>query len=230
MKLARFSTMLAVAVLSVVATHAEAASSKPKPAARHSCPGAVTDPAGDANGVNPGAPVPSTNAGPSIDPLDILSIDLGTSKKTMVWVMQVQKLALTSPSAPTGMFWLVHFTIRKTSFSLTAHSDPVSGITYDLSYATATGGGTAPGVITGAFDLAHNQIRLVVPTATLAKWEPSPLRSKITGIGGVTGQELLAPGVSGYTGSAPRNPSNAVDWTTTDGAYTPGNSSCAKSG
>jgi hypothetical protein len=229
MKLARLSIALTCVALVVVATHAEA-KPKPKPAAPQPCH-AVTDPADDANGINPGASLSAAHAGPNIDPLDILSIDLGTNKTSMIWVMRVKKLALTSPDAPTGMFWSVHFTIRKTAFTVAAHSDLVNGISYDLSYATAAGGGTAPGPLTGVFDLAHNEIRIVVPVASIATWERTPLRTKIAAIGGVTGQEILAPGMSAYAGDArTAHPTNAVDWTANDGTYTPGKSACAKSG
>ena len=224
MKPVRFTVALTCVALVVLGTQAEAKTTKPKPPTppARSCP-SLTDPAGDANGINPGAPVPAEHAGPSIDPLDILSVDLGTSKKTMVWVMRVKALSASSPDAPTGMFWTVHFSIRRTTFAVTAHSDPTSGVSYDLAYATSTGGGREPGALSGTFDVAHSQLRLTVPVATIATWEPAPLSTKITGVSGTTGQELVAPGFSAYTGAQPSsNPTNAVDWTTGEVTYTPG--------
>ena len=213
MMLARPSIAVACTALVVIATHADAKTAKPKPVPPPSCRPLVTDPAGDANGVNPGPPVPATHAGASVDALDILSIDLGTGKTTMVWLLRVKKLAATSPNAPTGMFWSVHFTIRKTTFTLAAHSNPVSGITYDLSYATANGGGRLTGPLVGTLDTVHSEIRFVLPTATIATQERAPLSAKITGIVADTGQEAGASPVSAH---------NTVDWTTTDGEYMPG--------
>lgn len=228
MKLPRRSTALICGALVVLGAPAEAKSAKPTPAPKpaKSCR-LVTDPAGDANGISVGAPAPSVHAGPSIDALDILSIDLGTGNKTMVWLMQVKKLSVTSASAPSGMFWAVRFTIRRTTFTASAHSDLVGGISYDLSYASAAGGGTVPGALVGTFDRARSQLRLTVRVATIAGWEPAPLSAKITGIGGTTGQEILTRGMSAYTGSsAPPDASDAVDWTTGDVSRTPGRSGC----
>jgi hypothetical protein len=203
--------------LFVVSAQAEAKPAKPKHVPAGSCQPLVTDPAGDANGVNTGPPVPATHAGPSVDPLDILAIDLATGKTTMVWLLRVEKLAVTSPDAPTGMYWSVHFKIRRTTFTLAAHSNPASGLSYDLSYATVSGTGQL-GPIAGTLDTAHNELRFVVPISTIAKQERAPLSTKVTDIEGDTGQEIV---------TSPLAVHNTVDWTTSKGTYTPGKSRCA---
>src|SRR5207245_10505181 len=98
-----------------VATQAEAKAPKPKPKPKPLPCHLVTDPAGDANGINPGAPVPAAHAGQSDDTMDILDIDLGMSNTAMIWLLQVKHLAFTSPDAPAGIAWSIHFTIRKTT-------------------------------------------------------------------------------------------------------------------
>jgi len=229
MKLARFPIMAACVALAVAVPHAEAKApkSKPKPVPAPACH-LLTDPAGDANGVNPGAPVPATHAGASDDAVDILSVDLGAGRSTMAWILQVKKLALESQSAPTGMFWSVHFTIRKTTFTVTAHSGP-AGVRADLTYANPTGSGeVVGGTFAMATDPKKNQIRFTLPAATLAKEEASPMSAKITAIGAASGQDFGTPDLIGYAGRT--STANSADWTTTDGSYTPGKSArCATS-
>lgn len=218
MRLARLWVTAACLALVALGAHAEAQTAKPKPSPHPPCRPLVTDPAGDANGVNPGAPAPTTHAGPSDDRLDILSIDLSTSKTAMVWVLRVKKLAVSSPSAPTGMFWSLRFAIRKTTFTVVGHSNLTTGASYDLSYATASGGGRLTGPLVGTLDTAHSEIRFVLPASMIAKQERAPLSAKITGVGAATGQETLIATVAAR---------NTADWTTGDGVYTPGKSRCA---
>lgn len=222
MKFLRLSAAVACGALVVTAAQAGAAPTKPKPKAHPPVPrncGLVTDPAGDANGINPGAPVPATHAGPSNDALDILLIDLATNAKSMVWVMRVKQLTLSSSGAPASETWRIHFTIRKTKFTLAAHAD-ADGLRSDATY-LGSDGKTATLPVLGIFDTAHSEIRFTLLTAALAKVEHAPLTATITGIGGVTGQEVAAPRSTVDAGTTPAV-YNAADWTDHDGSYTPG--------
>ena len=213
MKLARFSTAVVCTALLAVATHAEA---KSKPKSTRPCQ-LLIDPAGDANGIDPGAPVPAVNAGPSDDALDILDINVGEGQKLMVWRLHVKKLAPASLDAPTGMFWSIHFTIRKTTFKVTAHSS-LTGFTSDVSYTSAGGSGKLAG-LGATIDLQRSEIRFVLPAASIVTQEPAPWRATITAIGGQTGQEMHTVAI------------NAVDWTASDAKYVPGKPvRCATSG
>jgi hypothetical protein len=222
MKLLRVSAAVACSALVVTAAQAGAAPTKPKPKPKPPTAGTcglVTDPAGDANGINPGAPVPATHAGPSDDGLDILAIDLATGTKTMTWVMRIKKLTLAPSSAPAGETWRIHFTIRKTKFFLAAHADtygPRSDATY-----LGSDGKTATLPVVGIFDTAHSEIRFTLLTAALAKVERAPLTATMTGIGGVTGQEIAGPQSAANAVTAPAA-YNAADWTDHDVSYTPG--------
>ena len=234
MKLLRVSAAAACSALVVTAAQAGATPTKPKPKPKPK-PVArchlVTDPAGDANAVEPHAGTPLgdvaaeravAHAGPSDDALDILGIDLATSSKTMVVVMQVKRLVLTSANPPAGLTWRVHVTIRSTAFKVAAHTG-AGGTRFDATYVAADGSTGVLPMSAGIFDPAHNEIRFVLPVAEIAKHASSPLTAKITGVGGLSGQEMLAPSAPGGAdvGYHP-DVYNAADATEHDGSYTPG--------
>ena len=210
MKVTRGCIALAAAVLVVTAGNADAKGPKPKPKPKPPAPcHLVADPAGDANGINPGTSMFSAHAGPSDGTLDIRAVDLGVGPKMMVWLLQLEDLTLASTTehAP-GMFWSIHFTIRKTTFTAVTHAGP-QGVRSELTYTSPAGSGQlAP--VAAVIDEKYKVIRFTVPTSAIAKQEPAPLTTTISEIGATTGNE--AGGVA-Y---------NTVDWTTTDGTVVPG--------
>lgn len=160
----------------------------------------VTDPSGDANGINLGSPVPATSGGSSTLAMDITSVDVASDKKNITTVIRVNKLAATASSAPTGMSWNAQFTVNATTFYFAAHANPLGTITYDAAYqSTGVNSLYAPGSVTGTFDTAKNEIHISAPIDLLTQEVIKP-GTKITGIAASTGQEVAIPDAAGVFG------------------------------
>lgn len=177
MKLIRLVVACAVGLSLLVAGHAGAAAKVP-------CM-LITDPAGDANGIDtnyfnpfplPAGPpqkspvsFPVEHAGPSTDAMDITSADIGADKKTVSVLIRLKKLAKTAPAAaPPGIRWSFGFTADSTEFTFAAHSDPTGRVFFDAAYQTPTTGTLYDGGVTGVFDLAKSEIHIIVPASLLA--------------------------------------------------------------
>lgn len=231
MNITRPALAIALAVSIVAVGQAEAAKKPPKKVVKPVCM-LVTDPAGDANAINLGSPVPTTNAGSSVDALDITSVDIASDKKLLTTVMRVKKLASTVSTAPMGLNWTVSFKVDTQSFSIAAHADPTGKITYDASYASTTGGSLYPGNMAGTFDTNKSEIHITVPIDLMAKQATIKLGTKITAIAGATFSEVLIPEATGALGGGTffSTTVNEYDWTSPGKDYISGTPSCVTPG
>lgn len=120
--------------------------------------GVITDPAGDATGL---ALVGSSPA-PSEDSLDVLKAfpTYDPATRAITFRVQVKNLG-TTPDQD----FRYYFSYRGTPYYLFL-TRTASGMTYALDSSGATGGTVIAGGLTGAFDVAHNEARVVLPLAT----------------------------------------------------------------
>ena len=172
MKLVRLAVATALGASALVAVQANAASKPP-------CK-IVTDAAGDAFLL--------LGAGPTSNSLDITSADIAADKKRVTVVIRVKKLAAMDPTfSPTGQQWTFGFAADGTSFDLTAFSDPVGATTFQASYSAPTGGQIYGGGVTGAFDLAKNEIRMTAELALFAAQATIKTGTKFTALSASAG-------------------------------------------
>ncbi len=163
-------------------TGLSSASAAPKPVCK-----LVTDPAGDT--------VVYPVAGQTSDAMDIVSMDVATSKRIVTAVVRVKKLAMTDVHAPTGMSWSANFVASGITLSLSAHTGPAGTPLFYASYDDPTVGGSiyaAP--VEGVFDLAKNEIRMSASVSTFAgEAAITPGKTKLTDLSATTGAEVLIP-------------------------------------
>lgn len=201
MNLTRPVVLAAVAASAVAVTSAHAA---PVTKVKKSC-NLVKDAAGDANGFNPiGSPVPTENAGPSDDSLDIRSVDVASDGKTLTGVVRVNKLAASDSMSPTGSGWQISFNAPGgQQFSLLATSDPSGAVTYGAGYTDPKTGSTdlyPGGTATGKFLPTKNQIHISVPLSAFAGQSVIRTGDTLTGLLAFSGQSAAIPDVTGQFG------------------------------
>ena len=220
---ARFRPALAVGLVLAVGCTGIASAAAKKAAAKPVC-NLVTDPVGDSS-VYPASGVHD-------DALDITSVDVATDKTSVTGVIRVKKLAATSTNAPTGMNWTVNFSADGTDFSLAGHSTAAGTIVFDTAYAGATGGSIYGPGTTGVFDTAKNEVRITAPLSLLAPQASiRPGKTKLTGLNGRTGVEVLVPDATGMLGSTIFSDSPfTADDTTKGPDYLAGTPSCVVPG
>ena len=221
MRLVRLATCAALAGSLLVVGVSEA---KTKPVCN-----LVTDAAGDANQLNALPPVPSTTipAGSSDDAFDITSLDVASDKTNVTGVIRVKALSASSQYAPMGSNWSISFTVDAATLTLAAHASATGTITYDGSYAAATGGSLYPGYLTGAFDKAKNEVRITAPLSLFAAQASIKSGTKLTAISGSAGQEVAIPEATGKLGGGTfLSDANSTDTAGGGQDYTAGASSC----
>lgn len=156
----------------------------------------VTDKAGDTS-VYPAGGLTS-------DALDITSVDLATNKRSLTAVIRVKKLAATSAAAPSGQQWQVGFNAGGVDFGVSAHANAAGSVLYYAFYSdpTTNSGSIYSATVTGVFDMAKSEIRMTTPLTTFAgEASIASGKTKITGISGQTGAEILIPEPSGRFGN-----------------------------
>jgi hypothetical protein len=136
------------------------------------CPvdAAFTDPTGDANAVALDTPLPSQPA------LDITRAwaSYDTKKKALVLHTRVLDLSQDPPVGSTGVDLEFSFAYKGIGYVASASHDATAD-TFDLQSPRGTAVG---GPMTGAFDKAHNEIRIVIPGATFSKIGKGPAVGK----------------------------------------------------
>lgn len=138
------------------------------------------------------------------DALDITSVDVATNKRTMTAVIRVKKLAATSAAAPSGQQWQVGFSAGGVDFGVSAHANAAGSILYYAYYSDATtnSGSIYSAPVTGVFDTAKSEIRMTTALTTFDRQTPiASGKTKLTGISGTTGAEILIPEPSGRFGN-----------------------------
>ena len=210
---------LMVAVASTGVASAAAKKAVPKPVCN-----LVSDAAGD-TAVYPAGDIKD-------DAMDVTSVDLASDKTSITGVIRVKKLAASSTNAPTGMSWTVNFSADGTDFSLAGHATVTGDVIFDTAYAGATGGSLYGPGTTGVFDTAKNEVRITAPLSMLsAQADLRAGKTKITGIAGRTGSEVLVPDVTGTFGPTLLSDSEFAADTTEGGAgYLAGTPSCVAVG
>jgi hypothetical protein len=136
------------------------------------------DPAGDANVVGIAAtPLPSQPA------LDITRAWVSYDKTSLMLHTRLLDLSQDPPTGATGINEEFSFTYNGVGYVASASHDSASGATtYDLQSPRGTGVG---GAMQGAFDKAHNEIRIAIPGDTFKKIGKGPALgkgAKVTGL------------------------------------------------
>jgi hypothetical protein len=211
--------LTAVAVgASVILAGAAVAAPKAKPVCN-----LVSDAAGDSS-VYPAG-------GVSDDALDVTGVDLASDKTSITGVIRVKKLSASSTNAPTGMSWTVNFSAEGTDFSLAGHATAAGTIVFDTAYAGATGGSLYGPGTTGVFDTTKNEVRITAPLSMLSpQADIRAGKTKITGISGRTGGEILVPDATGTFGPTLFSDSEFSADTTGEAGYLAGTPSCVAIG
>ncbi|MBK5307369.1 MAG: hypothetical protein JJD92_11840 [Frankiaceae bacterium] len=166
------------------------------------------------------------------DALDVLSVDVASNKSDITAVLRVKKLASSASGIPAATNWSVNFSADGTDFSMAGHTTVAGTQVFDTAYAGATGGSLYGPGTTGVFDTAKNEVRITAPLSLLsAQAYIKAGKTKVTGIGGTTGPELLVPDVSGTFGPTifSWNPATA-DGTEAGRDYLAGSPSCVVPG
>ena len=158
----------AVAVLlatSVVAGGAAVAAPKVKPVCN-----IVTDDKGDGTLI----------ATPNAKPLDIVSADIATGKKTVTAILRLDGLG-SDPMTTLGVEYKINFTVGGVSQFLRYQNSTGLGETYDYGdQSGANAGSTSKGTADGAIDVAKGTITISAP------------KSEFAGMKGGTATEIVA--------------------------------------
>jgi hypothetical protein len=138
--------------------------------------GTFTDPQGDGNEFAVAA-VPEGNA----DSLDIRKswVTWDAAKKVATFHIQVSNLSAITPGA-TGIVGRFYFGWATKGFDVVAQQDLGDGTSFKLQNTNGAGGlpATIVAGLTGAFDTAHNEIRVDLPAGVFAKSSDPALRVK----------------------------------------------------
>ena len=228
--------VLALGAAVVTGLHAEAATSAGT-TVKKVCY-LVRDASGDANGVNfIGSPVPTENAGPSSDTLDITSVDLASNATTLTGVIRVKKLSASDTSAPTGAGWQINFLApNNQQLSLLASVDPSGKPSFGAGYLDPTSGSTSvygadTSGVKGKFLPTKNAIHISVPLSTFVAQAPLKSGDTLSGISAFSGQNLSLNDPTGaFGGGLLLGDSNDADDASGGKNYVMGTASCVVPG
>ncbi|MCU1673193.1 MAG: hypothetical protein JWN77_1306 [Frankiales bacterium] len=162
-----------VPVVAVVALVAPAASAAPK--AKPTC-NTITDPKGDTFAAR--AQDPQNAYGPQEDGLDITSGDLSSDGKVVTAAVRIAKLSRSITLSPTGITSGVEFVIGASDSIVRMQAVLVTGqpdrfeVTTIAADALPNTPSTFVGTVTGAVDVARNEIRISAPAELLAPYGP----------------------------------------------------------
>jgi hypothetical protein len=157
------------------------------------CPadGSFVDPPDDANDVllPGGSPLPSAPA------LDITKGSFTYDGKAVTFHIAVKDLSQDPPSGSTGEQFEFAFAKNKTTFFAVASHEATSGDSFHMESPLRTGVGDP---LTGTFDTAKSEVRIVVPSTWFGTLDPKQTgfstSEKITGLG-ITSRRNIANAV-----------------------------------
>jgi hypothetical protein len=218
---------LLVAGVALASTCAQMAVHSASATTRPSCH-IVTDRAGDATN----APGTGRSGLPNQADVDVTSADVASNSRYVTTVVRVAHLGASLAAAPRTTAYWVFFHIGKTDYYTAATRYP------DAETFTLNGGSAAEGnsqvptplttyysAVTGAFDVANDQVRVNVPMSVLLKDGPVTQGRFISGIAAET---FVDAGLNAAVGAAVGGQTDISD--TTDGRYRIGSPSCLMPG
>lgn len=140
----------------------------------------VTDPAGDA-AVYRSATTPVST--PNEPALDVVSADVGSGPRAVTFVVRVSRLGTAVEAGPRLDMWRTYFTFRGRGFAASA-SRALDGSRFvvegEFPETSSPPGFTSSVPVTGSFDMARNEVKVVVPRDLLGRTRVGDKITKLT--------------------------------------------------